>query len=145
MNPLDAICNVERNDAVCVSNLKNARKVDKDLLAAKPDIKIFLPYRFHFYKVGDLFAPNKYKKFLGRVFFIHFLLLLQQFKSFTFNQWHQVEITLHLWWMEYRSHCPHRHLYRSRTTLRPNNSAMEIIHRPTVVQTALVHTRLIFH
>ena len=67
LNPLDAICNVERNDAICVSNLRNAKKVDKDLLVAKPDVKIFLPYRFHFYKVAELFQAHEYKKFLGNV------------------------------------------------------------------------------
>lgn len=66
MNPLDAICNVKRNDAVCVSNLKSSRRIDKALLQERPDVKIFLPFRFHFYKPKDLFKENTYKNFLGK-------------------------------------------------------------------------------
>lgn len=66
MNPLDAVCNVKRNDAVCVNQLRNAMKVDRTVLQEKPDVKIFLPYRFFFYKVGDLFRPNEYNRYLGK-------------------------------------------------------------------------------
>lgn len=66
MNPLDAICDRPRNDAVCVSNLKSAKAVDKALLAERPDVKIFLPFRFHFYKPKDLFKENTYNNFLGK-------------------------------------------------------------------------------
>lgn len=65
LNPLDAVCNVKRPDAVCVSNLKNARKVDEGVLAERPDVKIFLPFRFYFYRVEELFAPQTYNRFLG--------------------------------------------------------------------------------
>lgn len=65
MNPLDAICDVKRNDAVCVSNLKSAKPVDKAVLQERPDVKIFLPFRFHFYKPKDLFKENTYRNFLG--------------------------------------------------------------------------------
>lgn len=64
MNPLDAICNKKRNDAVCVSNLKNAKKVNEEILQERPDIKIFLPFRFYFYKVEELFRPQTYNRFL---------------------------------------------------------------------------------
>lgn len=70
MNPLDAVCNVKRNDAVCVSNLKSAKPVDKALLAERPDVKIFLPFRFHFYKPKDLFQENTYRNFLGTFTFL---------------------------------------------------------------------------
>lgn len=65
MNPLDAICDKKRNDAVCVSNLKNAKKIDEEVLAERPDIKIFLPFRFYFYRVEELFRPQTYNRFLG--------------------------------------------------------------------------------
>lgn len=64
MNPLDAICDRKRTDAICVSNLKNARKSDKGVLVERPDVKIFLPFRFFFYRVEDLFRPNTYNRFL---------------------------------------------------------------------------------
>lgn len=65
MNPLDAICDKKRNDAICVSNLKNARKVKEELLQERPDIKIFLPFRFYFYQVDELFRPQTYNKYLA--------------------------------------------------------------------------------
>jgi hypothetical protein len=64
MNPLDAICDRKRNDAVCVSNLKNSKKVNEELLQERPDIKIFLPFRFYFYNVQELFRPQTYNRFL---------------------------------------------------------------------------------
>ncbi|XP_066261010.1 uncharacterized protein stw isoform X1 [Euwallacea similis] len=64
MNPLDAICNVTRADAVCVNQLKNAREVDRALLVEKPNVKIFLPFRFHVYTPQDLFNPNTYNRHL---------------------------------------------------------------------------------
>lgn len=65
MNPLDAICDKKRNDAICVSNLKNAKAVEEDLLLERPDVKIFLPFRFYFYRVEELFRPQTYNRFLG--------------------------------------------------------------------------------
>jgi hypothetical protein len=64
LNPLDAVCDRKRTDAVCVSNLKNARKVNEELLQDRPDIKIFLPFRFYFYKIDELFRPQTYNRFL---------------------------------------------------------------------------------
>ncbi|XP_018803993.1 PREDICTED: laccase-5 isoform X2 [Bactrocera latifrons] len=64
MNPLDAICNRKRNDAVCVSNLKNAKAVDKGVLVERPDVKIFLPFRFFVYDVKNLFIANTYNRYL---------------------------------------------------------------------------------
>lgn len=66
LNPLDAICDKKRNDAICVSNLKNAKKIDEEILAERPDVKIFLPFRFYFYRVEELFRPNTYNRFLGK-------------------------------------------------------------------------------
>lgn len=64
LNPLDAVCDRQRNDAVCVSNLKNAKKPDKGVLVERPDVKIFLPFRFYFYRVEELFQANNYNRFL---------------------------------------------------------------------------------
>lgn len=65
LNPLDAICDRKRADAICVSNLKNAKKVDKSVLVERPDVKIFLPFRFYVYDPKTLFIPNTYNRFLG--------------------------------------------------------------------------------
>ncbi|XP_026474637.1 laccase isoform X1 [Ctenocephalides felis] len=65
MNPLDAMCNDPlRTDAVCVNQLKNAHTVDESLLQLKPDVKIFLPFRFHVYRPETLFQPNTYNRYL---------------------------------------------------------------------------------
>ncbi|XP_070065997.1 uncharacterized protein stw isoform X3 [Drosophila virilis] len=64
LNPLDAICDRKRADAICVSNLKNAKKVDKSVLVERPDVKIFLPFRFYVYEPKTLFIPNTYNRFL---------------------------------------------------------------------------------
>lgn len=67
MNPLDAQCNRPRDDAICVSQLKNAKEVDRAVLQDKPDVKIFLPFRFYLYRVEELFQPNTYNRFLGNL------------------------------------------------------------------------------
>uniref|UniRef100_T1H459 Uncharacterized protein n=1 Tax=Megaselia scalaris TaxID=36166 RepID=T1H459_MEGSC len=64
LNPLDAICDIKRRDAICVSNLKTAKRVEKDILAERPDVKIFLPFRFYVYRPEDLFIPNTYNTYL---------------------------------------------------------------------------------
>ncbi|XP_055378333.1 uncharacterized protein LOC129610041 [Condylostylus longicornis] len=64
MNPLDAICDIKRRDAICVSNLKNAKKADKGVLIDRPDVKIFLPFRFYFYRPEELFTANTYQRYL---------------------------------------------------------------------------------
>lgn len=66
MNPLDAMCNTQRNDAICVSQLKSAQEIDRGLLAEKPDVKIFLPFRFFVYRPEELFQPNTYNRYLGK-------------------------------------------------------------------------------
>lgn len=66
LNPLDAICNQPRNDAVCVNQLKNARGVDEGILQERPDVKIFLPFRFLFYRPEELFQPHQYNRYLGK-------------------------------------------------------------------------------
>lgn len=68
MNPLDAQCDQPRQDAICVSQLKDASKRtanDPALLTEKPDVKIFLPFRFYLYRPEELFQPNTYNRFLG--------------------------------------------------------------------------------
>lgn len=67
MNPLDAVCNRERDDAICVSQLKSANPIDQGVLQEKPDVKIFLPFRFYLYRVDELFQPNTYNRFLGKI------------------------------------------------------------------------------
>lgn len=63
---MDAQCNRERSDAICVSQLKNAKEVDRAILQEKPDVKIFLPFKFYVYRVEELFQPNTYNRFLGK-------------------------------------------------------------------------------
>lgn len=74
MNPLDAQCDVKRDDAICVNQLKNAKAIDPALLQEKPDVKIFLPFRFYLYRPEELFQPNTYNRFLGKCFqtFLYF-------------------------------------------------------------------------
>ncbi|XP_034231281.1 laccase-5 [Thrips palmi] len=64
LNPLDAICNTDRTDAVCVNQLKNAKQVDEGILQERPDVKIFLPFRFLFYTPEEVFEPHTYNRFL---------------------------------------------------------------------------------
>ena len=66
LNPLDAICNTDRTDAVCVNQLKNAKQVDEGILQERPDVKIFLPFRFLFYTPEEVFEPHTYNRFLGK-------------------------------------------------------------------------------
>lgn len=80
LNPLDAICNVQRPDAICVSNMKSARPVDEALLVERPDVKIFLPFRFFFYRPEELFTPNTYNKYLGK-FYISSIIHLNNLKK----------------------------------------------------------------
>lgn len=61
---MDARCNERRTDAICVSQLKNAKSIDPGLLQERPDVKIFLPFRFHLYTPEDLFQPNTYNRHL---------------------------------------------------------------------------------
>uniref|UniRef100_T1H0U4 Plastocyanin-like domain-containing protein n=1 Tax=Megaselia scalaris TaxID=36166 RepID=T1H0U4_MEGSC len=64
MNPLDAQCNRQRDDAICVSQLKSAKDIDRGILQEKPDVKIFLPFRFYLYRPEELFMPNTYNRYL---------------------------------------------------------------------------------
>lgn len=41
--------------------------MDKAILQERPDVKIFLPFRFFFWKPADLFKPNTYNRFLGKL------------------------------------------------------------------------------
>ncbi|PSN33041.1 hypothetical protein C0J52_26096 [Blattella germanica] len=64
LNPLDAICNRPRTDAVCINQLKNAKHIDEALLQERPDVKIFLPFRFLFYRPEEIFQPHSYNRYL---------------------------------------------------------------------------------
>lgn len=69
LNPLDAICDRPREDAICVNQLRDAGKktaADPELLQGKPDVKIFLPFRFYLYRPEELFQPNTYNRYLGK-------------------------------------------------------------------------------
>lgn len=69
LNPLDAICNTQRTDAICVNQLNHALEIeDKGLLQEKPDLKVFLPFRFHLYTPEDVFQPHTYNRFLGIIY-----------------------------------------------------------------------------
>ncbi|XP_074036592.1 uncharacterized protein, partial [Leptinotarsa decemlineata] len=78
LNPLDAICHKPRRDAICVNQLRNARKVDQAILQERPDVKIFLPFRFLFYKPEELFHPNTYNPFLAAVGGDHVISLIDE-------------------------------------------------------------------
>ncbi|CAG5089526.1 Similar to LCC5: Laccase-5 (Trametes villosa) [Cotesia congregata] len=83
LNPLDAICNMPRDDAVCVNQLKNAKPIDEGILQARPDVKIFLPFRFLFYRPEEVFQPNTYNRFLVAPTGDHVISLVDEI-SFTF-------------------------------------------------------------
>ena len=83
LNPLDAICNRPRDDAVCVSQLKNAAHVDDGLLQERPDVKIFLPFRFLGYRPEEVFQPNTYNRYLVAPTGDHVISLVDEI-SFTF-------------------------------------------------------------
>ncbi|KAI7815036.1 laccase [Rhyzopertha dominica] len=78
LNPLDAICHKPRVEAICVSQLRNAKKIDEALLQERPDVKIFLPFRFLFYKPEELFIPHTYNKFLAAVGGFHVISLVDE-------------------------------------------------------------------
>lgn len=67
LNPLDAVCNRQRTDAVCINQLKNAKHIDEGLLQERPDVKIFLPFRFLFYRPEEIFQPHSYNRYLGTI------------------------------------------------------------------------------
>jgi hypothetical protein len=76
LNPLDSQCdNPNRIDAICVSNLQSAVPVDKDIFTKKPDAQIYLSFSFHQYDLQNLFAPNRFDKFLGKVYEMPFVKL----------------------------------------------------------------------
>ena len=62
---MDAVCNRPRTDAICINQLKNAKPIDKGLLQERPDVKIFLPFRFLFYRPEELFQAHQYNRYLG--------------------------------------------------------------------------------
>uniref|UniRef100_A0A8D8VVX2 Laccase-5 n=1 Tax=Cacopsylla melanoneura TaxID=428564 RepID=A0A8D8VVX2_9HEMI len=64
LNPLDAVCDRPRTDAICVNQLKNAKEVDEALLQERPDVKIFLPFKFLLYRPEQLFQPHQYNRYL---------------------------------------------------------------------------------
>ncbi|KAK2584471.1 hypothetical protein KPH14_006846 [Odynerus spinipes] len=83
LNPLDAICNRPREDAICVSQLKNAHPVDEGILRQRPDVKIFLPFRFLFYRPEEVFQPQTYNRYLVAPTGDHVISLVDEI-SFTF-------------------------------------------------------------
>ncbi|XP_034840580.1 uncharacterized protein stw [Maniola hyperantus] len=78
MNPLDARCNERRDDAICVSQLKNARNINPAILRKRPDVKIFLPFRFQTYTPEMLFQPNTYNRYLVAPSGVHVFSLIDE-------------------------------------------------------------------
>ena len=76
LNPLDAVCNRQRTDAVCINQLKNAKHIDDGLLQERPDVKIFLPFRFLFYRPEEVFQPHSYNRYLGKLCCLLFIILV---------------------------------------------------------------------
>lgn len=68
LNPLDSKCDHPRTDAICVSNMHSAIRVDKGIFTKKPDAKFYLPFKFYYYDLQNLFAPNHFYKFMGEVY-----------------------------------------------------------------------------
>lgn len=89
MNPLDARCNITRNDAICVSQLKNAKHIDPAILQDRPDVKIFLPFRFFAYMPEMLFQPNTYNRYLGKLF----ILMVSKFNLVKKEEWIVINMT----------------------------------------------------
>ncbi|XP_076641101.1 uncharacterized protein LOC143352472 [Halictus rubicundus] len=64
LNPLDGNCSGTRPDAICISNLRNARQVESDILTDEPDTKIFVSIGLQNLNPVTLFEPNRYQSFL---------------------------------------------------------------------------------
>lgn len=86
---MDAQCNRQRSDAICVNQLKNAKEIDRALLQEKPDVKIFLPFKFLVYRIEELFQPNTYNRFLGKS-------ILIQTNTHTYFRYINFFLTIHI-------------------------------------------------
>ncbi|XP_076303578.1 uncharacterized protein LOC143221863 [Lasioglossum baleicum] len=64
LNPLDGNCSETRPNAICVSNLRSARKVEPDILTDEPDMKIFVSIGTQDMSPETIFEPNRYQSFL---------------------------------------------------------------------------------
>lgn len=143
LNPLDAQCNRERSDAICVSQLKNAREVDRSILQEKPDVKIFLPFKFYVYRVEELFQPNTYNRFLGNI--------NKSLASFPIA-WRSIDslqllppaTTSSRSSMKFHTYRHRLHWYHSTMTLIRNSFVMVTTGRPIADQIACAPTRLTF-
>lgn len=67
LNALNATCEVPMDDTLCVSNLDSIGTIDKGILQPEADIKFFLPVGFYQYTLQELFKPNQYSRFMGKL------------------------------------------------------------------------------
>ncbi|XP_043269699.1 laccase-like isoform X2 [Venturia canescens] len=62
--------NVQCNDAnssphtLCVSNLRNARPIDSNIIKAEPDVRLYMPINFYDYSQDVAFESGQYRRFL---------------------------------------------------------------------------------
>lgn len=158
LNPLDAICHKPRVEAICVSQLRNAKKIDEALLQERPDVKIFLPFRFLFYKPEELFIPHTYNKFLGRELLGNDKAYVTEsvldepsvkFENyqpfFEFSQLPLVVSTLLAWWTKFPTQQHQHPPYPNSRIYLQTSSAMETTGHQIVERTANVPTPLTSH
>ncbi|XP_011300912.1 laccase isoform X1 [Fopius arisanus] len=62
-NEENEVCAGTNTDVVCMKDLQTTSAVDRRILAARPDVSIFLPYNFYVYSDEELFQPRSYPHF----------------------------------------------------------------------------------
>ncbi|XP_033342197.2 uncharacterized protein LOC117229675 [Megalopta genalis] len=62
LNQMSVNCTAAKSDAICISNMRNSRKVDDDL-SGDPDIKLFYAISARNIPPKTLFKPNTYEPF----------------------------------------------------------------------------------
>lgn len=67
LNALNATCEVPMDDTICVSNLDSKDKIDPGILKKEADIKFYLPVGFEQYTLQEVFEPNHYRRFMGKL------------------------------------------------------------------------------
>ncbi|CAH0550159.1 unnamed protein product [Brassicogethes aeneus] len=64
LNPEDFDCHLQREQAICITQMESAEDIDENLIKETPDVKIHLPFKFQDYKLKELFTPNTYNTFM---------------------------------------------------------------------------------